>query len=79
MHFLVNYDLRGEPRLYERLWAELRRLGAVRVLYSTWHMFGNYSCVQLRDHFQGFLDSNDGVFVVRFDDWASYGAEATPA
>jgi hypothetical protein len=78
MEFLINYDLRGEPRIYEKLWAELKRLRAQRVLYSTWYLSGNYTAAQLRDHFMKFIDENDGLFVVRFDDWASCGAEATP-
>lgn len=74
MKFAISYDMRREPRIYEPLWAELQRLGAVRVLYSLWFWRGESTCLQLRDHFKQFIDQNDGLLVVSFDDWASYRA-----
>lgn len=76
---MITYDLRAPGRNYSELWAQLNRLGAIRVLESVWSLDGNYSCQSVRDFFQKLIDSNDGLFVARFDDWAGSNIKARPS
>jgi len=63
--FLFAYDLVNEKngRDYKPLYAELSRLGAHRCMLSTWLINANNTAVDLRDHFEGFVDSDDRLFV----------------
>lgn len=70
MRFLVSYDLRQPGQSYQTLIDALTRLGAVRVLLSAWFLTSNYTSVQLRDHLWQYMDANDRLLVVPFDDWA---------
>ena len=72
MRFLITYDLKTPGQQYQKLWDALNNLGAKRVLESVWYVKGNFTCVQLRDHLWRFMDSNDRLLVVRFDDFAGY-------
>jgi hypothetical protein len=72
MRFLITYDLDKPGQNYQQLWKALRDVGATRLLESVWYLTGNYTTVQLRDHFWKFMDRNDRLLVVRFDDWAGY-------
>ncbi len=70
MRFLITYDLRKPGQDYQPLWDALGGLGAVRLLESVWYVSGNYTSLQLRDYLWKFMDANDLLLVVRFDDWA---------
>ncbi len=76
--YFVTYDLRGD-RDYGDLYDELSDVGAVRVLESTWCFEGvETSCEKVRDHLKQYIDSDDGLCVVKKKGWATYGAESTP-
>jgi CRISPR-associated endonuclease Cas2 len=73
MRFLVTYDLKRPGQNYQPLWDALVKLGAKRVLESVWYLRGNsYTAAQLREYLWTFMDQNDRLLVVRFDDWAGY-------
>lgn len=73
--YVISYDLDSPGQDYARIWKELNRLGAKRVLYSQWVMKSNNSAGQLRDYFKDFIDTNDRLLVVSLeDDWASWKA-----
>ena len=65
--FLVAYDLRNESgsQDYEPLWAELKRLGGIRTQYSLWLVNVNNTAKEVCEHFQGFVDPDDRVWVSR--------------
>jgi hypothetical protein len=68
--FMVSYDLLKPGQDYTTLFAALEKLGAKRVLLSTWALRGNYTCAQLRDHLTRFIDANDRLLVCQVSDWA---------
>ncbi len=73
--YVISYDLDSPGRDYPRIWKELSRLGAKRVLLSQWVMKSNNTAGQLRDYFKDFIDSNHRLLVVSLeDDWASWKA-----
>jgi hypothetical protein len=72
--YLVSYDLLTPGRDYTRLYEELKRLGAARVLLSQWVLVTVNTAAELRDHFKQFIDTNDRLLVNDFKDWASYNA-----
>ena len=76
--FFLSYDLRGE-RDYQKLYDELEKFHAVRILESEWcfNRF-NIDARGLRDYFKQFIDSNDGLCVSEVADWAPYNAQDTP-
>jgi hypothetical protein len=76
--FFLDYDLRKQ-RDYQRLYDELERFNAVRVLESLWCFNRvNTNAGGLRDHFTQFIDSDDGLTVSEVVDWATMRARATP-
>lgn len=76
--YFLEYDLR-KKRDYEKLYAELQRLGAVRILESLWcFKYQTASSVTLRDHFKQFIDSDDGLIVAEVSDWATYKTDSSP-
>ena len=75
MRYVISYDLLKPGQQYEKLWAELERLKAKRVLESQWVMrLSNTSAAKLRNHFKKFVDENDRLLVVGIDDsdWAGW-------
>ena len=79
MLFFLTYDLRAE-RDYQTLYDELDRLNAVRVLESTWCFKRvNTTPEGLRDHFKGFVDSDDGLIVCQVAAWGSFKTDGTPS
>ena len=76
--YFLNYDLRGN-RDYQRLYDELQRFGAVRMLESQWCFNRvNTSASGLRDHFAKFIDGDDGLVVSEVQRWATRKTRATP-
>jgi hypothetical protein len=76
--YFLDYDLR-KARNYQMLYDELATFKAVRVLESSW-CFNRFStnCAGLRDHFQQFIDADDGLSVVEVTEWATYKPLGTP-
>lgn len=73
MHYLITYDLRAPGQDYQQLIARLESLGAVRNLASTWTVYRrNTSASDLYTDLWRFMDSNDLLLVVRFDDWRGW-------
>jgi CRISPR associated protein Cas2 len=78
MRYLISYDLRKQ-RNYQPLYDELKRLNAVRVLESDWFVKRpGTNAEKLREQFRPLIDSDDGIFVVEVNDWASYNAQSNP-
>lgn len=78
--FFLEYDLRrGKPADYQKLFDELARFQAVRMLKSSWCFNRvNTTAENLRDYFRQFIDANDGLIVSQVADWASFNTESNP-
>jgi CRISPR/Cas system-associated endoribonuclease Cas2 len=67
--YLLSYDLVEEKKNakvdYERLWTELKRLGAHRTQRSVWLINLNNTPSDVLDHFKGFVDHNDRIWVTK--------------
>lgn len=76
--FFLSYDLRKEKD-YQKLYDELKKFDAVRVLESLW-CFKRIStnAESLRDYFRLFIDSNDGLVVIEASDWATINTLGNP-
>ncbi|EHK6028312.1 TPA: hypothetical protein ACVU43_004582 [Vibrio parahaemolyticus] len=69
--YFISYDL-IKDKDYERLYRELNRYGAIRVLESVWCLkHSSTSTSDLRDHFSDFIDSDDRLLVIESAGWAS--------
>ena len=78
MLYLISYDLRNPGRDYRTLWAELHRLGAVKVLESQYAVRRNQTNAEgLRNYLLEFIDANDGLLVVEIVEagWAGSNLE----
>ena len=73
--YLVNYDL-IQQKDYPKLWDALLKLGAKRVLLSTWVLRNAASATQVRDHLKSFVDFDDRVFITEMvgSNWGSWNA-----
>jgi hypothetical protein len=76
--YFLTYDLR-KSRNYQKLYDELDDFGAVRILESTWCFKRiNTDASGLRDHFKGYIDSDDGLAVSEVSGWATSNTQGTP-
>jgi CRISPR associated protein Cas2 len=75
--FFLSYDLR-KGRDYQKMYDELAKYKAVRVLESLWCFNSASTAATLRDHFKGFIDSDDGLAIIEISDWATWNANGTP-
>jgi hypothetical protein len=75
--FFLSYDLR-KSRDYQRMYDELAKYKAVRVLESLWCFNSTSAASALRDHFKGFIDSDDGLVVIQATNWATLNAQGSP-
>ena len=68
MKYMISYDLVTPGKDYQTLYDELEEFSAKRVLESQW-VFNriNTTPAGLRDHFRGFIDSNDRLLIVEID------------
>jgi len=62
--FLVSYDLDKPGQDYADLIAALKKVGAVKLLYSQWGLITTSTAVQIRDYLKQFIDGNDRLLVV---------------
>ena len=60
--FVLTYDL-VKRKDYQTLWDELERLGAHRALDSFWLVDLNNTAKEVHDHFKGFVDDDDRIWV----------------
>lgn len=76
--YYLSYDLR-KNKDYQSLFEELKRFGAVRILKSEWcfHRIDT-SVANLREHFRGFVDHDDGLSIAEVTYWATYNTEGSP-
>lgn len=77
--FFIEYDLR-KRKDYPELLGELRRLGALRLLKSSWCLkqADTVTAKALREHIEKFIDADDGLMVSLVTDWSSRGTEKNP-
>lgn len=75
---IISYDL-GSPEKfedYEDLIGYIKSLGpCVKPLYSVWFVDTNKTVAEIRDGAMRHIDSNDKIFVAKWDTrsgWASY-------
>lgn len=76
--YFLEYDLRKD-RDYQRLYDELEKFHAIRILQSLWcfNRTGT-DCAKLRDYFLDLIDSDDGLIVSEVNTWASINTLANP-
>lgn len=76
--YFLTYDLRKQ-RDYQKLYDELKKFNAVKVLESTW-CFKRYntSASELLNYFIKFIDSDDGILVDDSSGWATYNTNSNP-
>lgn len=65
-YFVINYDLRNK-RDYQSLYDEMERLDAFAILESVFLAELENTADEVRDHFQNFIDDDDGLLVIEFD------------
>lgn len=76
--YFLEYDLRKQKD-YQKLYDELEKFDAVRMLASSWCFNRiNTTAAGLRDHFQQFIDDDDGLFVSEVNSWATRNTKGTP-
>ncbi|RLC50242.1 MAG: hypothetical protein DRI23_05655 [Candidatus Cloacimonadota bacterium] len=76
--YFLNYDLRNS-RDYQKLYDELEKFDAVRILESLWcFKRANTSSSKLRGYFKQFIDSDDGLCISEVTDWSTFNALKTP-
>ncbi|OGF01589.1 MAG: hypothetical protein A2509_03080 [Candidatus Edwardsbacteria bacterium RIFOXYD12_FULL_50_11] len=76
--YFLEYDLRKD-RDYQKLYDELNKFNAVRILKSLWCFNRiNITSEGLRDYFKQFIDSDDGLMVAEVTSWATTNSEGTP-
>ena len=63
--FLLAYDLVNESGShdYQPLWDELKKWGGQKTQYSLWLVADNSTAKAVHDHFKGFLDKDDRLWV----------------
>jgi hypothetical protein len=63
--YIVPYDLRKQ-RNYDELYEAIKSYGTwAHILESTWAVETTKSAVEVRDHLLEFIDSDDGLFVIK--------------
>jgi hypothetical protein len=64
--FLISYDLVNEDSShdYKPLWAQLRKLGAVKTQLSAWYANLGNTAQEVLDHFKTYIDEDDRLMVI---------------
>lgn len=69
--YTVSYDL-IKNKDYERLWAELERMGGQRAQDSYWLVASSKTARDLLSHLLGFIDGDDSMWVSELTRNASF-------
>lgn len=69
--YFISYDLIANKD-YNRLYGELEKFGAIRILESVWCLKkNNTNDIDLRNHFRNFIDDDDRLLIIESSGWAS--------
>ena len=66
-YFAVSYQLNNQKD-YPRLWKEMERLEGHKVMRSFYFLDLNFTAIEVKDHLIGFIDKDDTLCVVPFDE-----------
>jgi hypothetical protein len=73
MVFLISYDISQKTKGDDATVIDLlKSMGAVRCLYSEWLLSSDSTAEALAKKILEVLSPDDGLLVVRIDDWASF-------
>lgn len=76
--YYLSYDL-VKTKDYQKLYDELAKFGAKRVLESVWcFKYTGSKSSDLRDHFKNFIDSDDRLLVIESSDWGGFNLMFNP-
>lgn len=76
--YFISYDLRNS-RDYQKLYDEMDKFKAVQVLESLYcFKYKDDQTEELRDHFSKFIDSDDGLFIIKSAFWAGINLDNNP-
>lgn len=76
--YFISYDLR-DAKNYQKLYDELAKFNAIQVLESLYCIkYKDDSTEILRDHFKKFIDSDDGLIVIKSAHWAGVNLDNSP-
>ena len=63
--YIVSYDLRKQ-RNYDALYEAIKSYGTwAHILESLWAIVNSHTAAEVRDHLAKFIDSDDGLFVIK--------------
>ena len=63
--YIISYDLRKQ-RNYEALYDAIKSYGTwAHILESLWAIATSHTATEVRDHLAKFIDSDDGLFVIK--------------
>jgi hypothetical protein len=63
--YIVSYDLRKQ-RNYDALYEAIKSYGTwAHILESLWAIVSSRTTSEVRDHLAKFIDSDDGLFVIK--------------
>jgi CRISPR/Cas system-associated endoribonuclease Cas2 len=78
IEYFISYDLR-DSQDYQKLYDELKRFKAIQVLESLYCLkYQNDKTEELRDHLKKFIDSDDGLIVIKSAFWAGVNLDNNP-
>jgi hypothetical protein len=78
VEYFISYDLRNN-RDYQKLYDEMDKFKAVQVLESLYcFKYKDDQTAELRDHFSKFIDSDDGLIIIKSAFWAGRNLDNSP-
>lgn len=76
--YFISYDLRN-VKDYQKLYDELEKFKATQVLESLYCIkYQENKTEYLRDYFEKFIDSDDGLIVIKSAYWAGRSLDNSP-
>ncbi|WP_412500564.1 hypothetical protein [Shewanella chilikensis] len=76
--YFVSYDL-NKQKNYQKLYAALENLGAIRMLDSAWCFKHNdTTCTNLREYLANQVDNDDSLIVSEVVNWSSWNVVNNP-
>ena len=76
--YFISYDLRNS-RNYQKLYDEMDKFKAVQVLESLYcFKYKDNQTEELRNHFSKFIDSDDGLIIIKSAFWAGNNLDNNP-